>query len=164
MKKAKVRVAILMGSKSDEEQLKPCGQILKKFGVGYVAKVLSAHRTPRETVRFVDSAQSNGVEVIIAAAGGAAHLAGVCAAHTNLPVIGIPIESKSLKGLDSLLSTVQMPPGIPVGCVAIGSMGSKNAAHLALRILGLRDARIAKQIKQFKIQMRREILATKVTL
>jgi len=162
VKKSKVRVAILMGSKSDEDQLKSCGDVLKAFGIRYTTKVLSAHRTPKETVRFVEKAKTNGIEVIIAAAGGAAHLAGVCAAHTDLPVLGVPIESKSLKGLDSLLSTVQMPPGIPVGCLAIGKMGASNAAHLAVRIMALKDQKLASQIKQHKAKMRRDILATKV--
>ena len=100
---AKPLVAILMGSKSDEDQLKPCGKVLAEYGVAYVARVLSAHRTPEETTQFVRAAKDDGIRIIIAAAGGAAHLAGVCAAHTELPVIGVPVESESLKGLDSLL-------------------------------------------------------------
>ena len=162
MKKTKARVAIIMGSSSDAETMKGCADVLKEFGVAYVARVLSAHRTPHETAAFVESAKDKGIEVIVAAAGGAAHLAGVTAAHTDLPVIGVPIESKSLKGLDSLLSTVQMPAGIPVGCVAIGSSGAKNAAYLALRVLALNDARLASRLRDFKTSMRRQILASKL--
>ncbi len=159
-----IRVGILMGSASDEDQMKPCGQILRDFGIAFEAKVLSAHRTPNETVEYVSTAKERGIQVIIAAAGGAAHLAGVVAAHTDLPVIGIPIESQSLKGMDSLLSTVQMPPGIPVACVAIGTMGSKNAAHLAVRIMALGDETLVAKIKTFKEKMRTDILASKVDL
>ncbi len=161
-KKSSVRVVILMGSANDQDQLKPCGQVLKEFGVPYEARVLSAHRTPVETVEYIAEAEKRGAEVVIAAAGGAAHLAGVCAAHTQLPVIGIPIESKSLKGLDSLLSTVQMPPGIPVATVAIGAMGSKNAAYLAIRIMALGDKALAQKLDRHKEQMRRDILQSKV--
>ena len=164
MKKQKTRVAILMGSASDSETLKGCADVLKAFGVGYIARVLSAHRTPHETAEFVESAKSRGIEVLIAAAGGAAHLAGVAAAHTDLPVIGVPVESKSLKGLDSLLSTVQMPAGVPVATVAIGSSGAKNAAYLAVRILALGDAALATKLGAFKKSMRREILRTQLDL
>jgi 5-(carboxyamino)imidazole ribonucleotide mutase len=153
-----------MGSVSDSETLKNCTEILKKFKVPYIAKVLSAHRTPEETSKFAGSAKSKGIEVIIAAAGGAAHLAGVVAAHSDLPVIGVPIESQSLKGLDSLLSTVQMPAGIPVGCVAIGSSGAKNAAHLAIRILALKDAKLASKIQDFKKEMKSGVLKTKLDI
>jgi phosphoribosylaminoimidazole carboxylase PurE protein len=157
-----VRAVILMGSANDAEQLKPCGQVFKEFGVPYEARVLSAHRTPNETVKYLAEAESRGAEVVIAAAGGAAHLAGVCAAHTLLPVIGIPVESKSLKGLDSLLSTVQMPPGIPVATVGIGSLGSKNAGLLAIRIMALKDKALAAKLDAFREKMRLEILDTKV--
>ena len=164
MKKESVRVAILMGSASDSDTLKGCTEVLKEFGVGYDARVLSAHRTPHDTADYVESAKSRGVEIIIAAAGGAAHLAGVAAAHTDLPVIGVPVESKSLKGLDSLLSTVQMPAGIPVATVAIGSSGAKNAAYLAVRILALNDPKLAAKLVSFKKTMREEILKTKLDL
>src|SRR3989338_10283889 len=137
-------VAILMGSDSDAPLLKPCGDLLRELGIPFKARVLSAHRTPDEAVEFVKSAKQNGIKVIIAAAGGAAHLAGVAAAHTLLPVIGIPIETSSLKGIDSLLSTVQMPAGTPVATVAIGSGGVKNAAFLAARIIALQDPKIEK--------------------
>jgi phosphoribosylaminoimidazole carboxylase PurE protein len=161
---SKARVAILMGSSSDSDTMKGCAEVLKQFGVGYVARVLSAHRTPRETAAFVESAKARGIEVIIAAAGGAAHLAGVAAAHTELPVIGVPVESKSLKGLDSLLSTVQMPAGVPVACVAIGPGGAKNAAHLAVRILALTDRRLAERVGRHKASMRAEVLSAKLDL
>ena len=121
-------VAILMGSDSDAEMLKPCGEVLREFGVPFVARVLSAHRTPHQTVQFAESAGKQGIEIFICAAGGAAHLAGVVAAHTMLPVIGIPVETPSFKGMDSLLSTVQMPAGTPVATVGVGSGGVRNAA------------------------------------
>ncbi len=149
-----------MGSSSDAGALRGCAKILKSFGVGYMAKVLSAHRTPRDTERFVEAAKKNGIEVIIAAAGGAAHLAGVTAAHTDLPVIGVPMDNASLKGLDSLLSTVQMPAGVPVACVAIGAQGAKNAAYLALRILALADSRIASRLRRHRESTRKKILGT----
>jgi len=163
-KKNKVRVAVIMGSKSDADQLKPCGRILREFGVGFEVRVLSAHRTPEDAVKYVKSAASRGIEVVIAAAGAAAHLAGVCAAHTDLPVIGVPMESGALRGFDSLLSTVQMPPGVPVACVAIGSMGAKNAAYLALRIMALKDAALRDALAGFKASTREDILKTGVEL
>lgn len=157
-------VAILMGSDSDAESLKPCGEILREFKIPFVAKVLSAHRTPKETTAFVQSARKNGIKVIIAAAGGAAHLAGVAAAHTTLPVIGIPIETSSFKGMDSLLSTVQMPAGVPVGTVAVGSGGVRNAAFLAVRILAVQDNQLAKAIEVYQDRNRIKILGKKVSL
>jgi phosphoribosylaminoimidazole carboxylase PurE protein len=160
----KVTVAILMGSDSDAEALEPCGEVLRDFGVGYEAKVLSAHRTPKETADYAQSAKDKGVRVIIAAAGGAAHLAGVVAAYTELPVIGIPVETSSLKGLDSLLSTVQMPAGTPVATVAVGPGGVRNAAYLAVRILALSDAKLAKRLKEYKQKNRDKILSKKVSL
>jgi phosphoribosylaminoimidazole carboxylase PurE protein len=157
-------IAILMGSDSDAEVLKPCAEVLRSFGVVYEAKVLSAHRTPKETADYAESAKEKGVRVIIAAAGGAAHLAGVIAAYTQLPVIGIPVETSSLKGLDSLLSTVQMPAGTPVATVAVGSGGVRNAAFLAVRILALSDSKLAKKLKEYKQKNREKILAKKVAL
>jgi len=157
-------VAILMGSDSDAEQLKPCGEVLREFGVPFEARVLSAHRTPKETVAYVEAAKKNGIRILIAAAGGAAHLAGVLAAHTELPVIGIPIETASLKGIDSLLSTIQMPAGTPVATVAVGSGGVKNAAFLALRILALEDSKISKALEDYKKKAAAKVLAKKVTL
>ncbi len=157
-------VAILMGSDSDAEILKPCGEVLREFGVPYEAKVLSAHRTPKDVVAFTESAKQNGIRVIIAAAGGAAHLAGVIAAHTELPVIGIPVETSALKGMDSLLSTVQMPAGTPVGTVGVGSGGVRNAAFLAVRILALSDAKLSKALKDYKDKSRIKILNKKISL
>lgn len=157
-------VAILMGSDSDAPALKPCGEVLKEFGIGYVARVLSAHRTPDDAVNFVKQAKQEGFKVLICAAGGAAHLAGVAAANTPLPVIGIPVETSSLNGMDSLLSTVQMPAGTPVATVAIGSGGVRNAAHLALRILALSDPALEKKITDFKETNRQKVLAKKVDL
>ncbi len=116
-------VAVIMGSKSDWETMRQADETLTEFGVPHECRVLSAHRTPAETAEYVAAAEARGMEVIIAAAGGAAHLAGVCAAHTVLPVLGVPMESAALKGMDSLLSTVQMPAGIPVGTLAIGTAG-----------------------------------------
>ena len=160
----KPTVAILMGSDSDASALKPCGEILKALGIPFVAKVLSAHRTPDEAVAFVKAAKKNGFKVIIAAAGGAAHLAGVAAANTLLPVIGIPIETSSFKGVDSLLSTIQMPAGTPVATVAVGSGGVKNAAFLAARILALQDAKIEKALAGYKDDNRKKILGKTVHL
>ncbi len=157
-------VAILMGSDSDAESLKPCGEILREFGVLFEANVFSAHRTPKETTAFVEAAKEKGIKVIIAAAGGAAHLAGVAAAHTPLPVIGIPIETSSFKGMDSLLSTVQMPAGVPVAAVAVGPGGVRNAAFLAIRILALEDKRLAKALEKYQEKNRDRILSKKVSL
>jgi 5-(carboxyamino)imidazole ribonucleotide mutase len=130
-------VAILMGSKSDWETMKAAHQTLDEMGVRHECRVLSAHRTPAETVQYVQKCETGGTEVFIAAAGGAAHLAGVVAAHTVRPVLGVPMKGWSLDGLDSLLSTVQMPQGIPVGTLAIGKAGAINAALLAAQILSL---------------------------
>lgn len=157
-------VVILMGSDSDLEQLRPCGEVLREFGVPFEAKVLSAHRTPKETVDYALAAKANGIKVLMAAAGGAAHLAGVVAANTQLPVIGIPIESPSFKGLDSLLSTVQMPAGTPVATVAVGAGGVKNAAYLAIRILALNDPKLAKALESFKEKNKQKVLGKKVDL
>ena len=157
-------VAILMGSDSDADKLKPCGEVLKEFGIPFEAKVLSAHRTPKETIEYAQTARRNGIKVLIAAAGGAAHLAGVVAAHTDLPVIGIPIETPAFKGVDSLLSTIQMPAGTPVATVAVGPGGVRNAAYLAVRILALGDARLTKAIRDFKEKNRRKILKKKVAI
>jgi 5-(carboxyamino)imidazole ribonucleotide mutase len=151
-------VAVLMGSKSDWEVMRQADEVLSKFGVAHECRVLSAHRTPAETSEYVAKAESRGVEVIIAAAGGAAHLAGVCAAHTVLPVLGVPMESASLKGLDSLLSTVQMPAGIPVGTLAIGAAGARNAALLAIAILANSRPELREKIRKFRAEQRDKIL------
>ena len=143
-------INIIMGSSSDLEQVKPCLEICDNFKVGYEVKVLSAHRSPKKLSKYVESAKKRGVKVFIAAAGGSAALAGVIAAHSTLPVIGIPIKTSSLSGLDSLLSTVQMPGGVPVGCMAIGKSGAKNAAVFALEILALSNKTIAKRMLSYK--------------
>jgi len=152
-------VAILMGSKSDWEVMKAAADTLSTFGIPYEAKVLSAHRTPKEAYAFVEGAEGRGIKVIIAAAGGAAHLAGVCAAHTLLPVLGVPMEGWALKGLDALLSTVQMPPGIPVGTLAIGKPGAINAAIFAVHILGVADPVRRAQLAAYRDEQRQKILA-----
>src|ERR1044072_6961980 len=139
-------VVVLMGSKSDWDVMRQADQTLTEFGIPHECRVLSAHRTPAETAEYITQAEGRGVEVGIAAAGGAAPLAGVCAAHTVLPVLGVPMESASLKGMDSLLSTVQMPAGIPVGTLAIGPAGARNAALLAVAILANTRPRLRTKI------------------
>jgi len=156
------KISILMGSKSDLETVNETINVLEEFKVGFQVKVLSAHRTPKEVAHYVESAPQSGIKVFIAAAGMSAALAGVVAAHTILPVIGIPIETKNLKGLDSLLSTVQMPPGVPVACMSIGKAGAKNAALFALAILGINDTKISAQLVNYKKQMRLRIKQTKI--
>src|ERR1041384_7007877 len=151
-------VAILMGSKSDWEVMRQADETLTSFGVAHECRVLSAHRTPHETSEYVSQAESRGMEVIIAAAGGAAHLAGVCAAHTVLPVLGVPMESASLKGMDSLLSTVQMPAGIPVGTLAIGAPGARNAALFAVAILSASRPALRDRLRQFRAEQAAKIL------
>jgi 5-(carboxyamino)imidazole ribonucleotide mutase len=147
-----------MGSKSDWDVMRQADETLAKFGVAHECRVLSAHRTPAQTSAYVSEAESRGVEVIIAAAGGAAHLAGVCAAHTLLPVLGVPMESAALKGLDSLLSTVQMPAGIPVGTLAIGPAGARNAALLAVAILANSRPELREKLRQFRTEQREKVL------
>lgn len=147
-----------MGSKSDWETMRQADETLSKFGVAHECRVLSAHRTPAQTAEYVSGAESRGIEVIIAAAGGAAHLAGVCAAHTVLPVLGVPMESASLKGMDSLLSTVQMPAGIPVGTLAIGAPGARNAALLAIAILAGGRPELRNKLRQFRTEQAEKIL------
>jgi len=156
------KINILMGSESDLDTVNEAINVLKYFKINFQAKVLSAHRTPKEVAAYVEKASKSGTKVFIAAAGMSAALAGVVAAHTTLPVIGIPIETKNLKGIDSLLSTVQMPPGIPVACMAIGKAGAKNAALFALEILGTTDAKIKTKLVNYKKQMRQKILKTKI--
>jgi len=151
-------VAVIMGSKSDWEVMRQADEVLTKFEIPHECRVLSAHRTPAQTAEYVSSAESRGMEVIIAAAGGAAHLAGVCAAHTILPVLGVPMESASLKGLDSLLSTVQMPAGIPVGTLAIGPAGARNAALLAVAILAISRPALRDRLRQFRAEQSEKVL------
>lgn len=156
------RVAIIMGSKNDWEYMKEAYELLKSFDVDVEAKVVSAHRTPDYMFSFAKSARDKGFEVIIAGAGGAAHLPGMVASLTTLPVIGVPIPTKQLNGLDSLLSIVQMPYGVPVATVAIGN--AKNAALLALRILSIKYDDIAHKLKTFVEKMKDEVLASKLEI
>jgi phosphoribosylaminoimidazole carboxylase PurE protein len=157
-------ISIIMGSQSDLEIVKEAIDLLNDFKVGFEVKVLSAHRTPKDLARYVEEAHKRGIKIFIAAAGGSAALAGVIAAHTTLPVIGIPIETKSLKGLDSLLSTAQMPAGVPVACMAIGKSGSKNAALFALEVLGIIDKKIQSKLIKYKKEMRLKIKKIKLKL
>jgi 5-(carboxyamino)imidazole ribonucleotide mutase len=150
-------VGIVMGSKSDWETMKFADEVLTRFGVPHECRVLSAHRSPNLTSAWAASAERRGLAVIIAAAGGAAHLAGVLAAHTLVPVLGVPMESPSLKGLDSLLSTVQMPGGIPVGTLAIGKAGATNAALLAIAILALADGSLRAKLRRFRVRQEKVI-------
>jgi 5-(carboxyamino)imidazole ribonucleotide mutase len=147
---SKALVSIVMGSDSDLEIMREAGKALEDFGIGYEIDVTSAHRSPERTAEFARKAADRGIRVIIAGAGGAAHLAGVIAAHTTLPVIGVPIPSTALNGLDSLLATVQMPAGIPVATVAIGKAGATNAGILAAQILGLSSVGISKKLSAHK--------------
>lgn len=150
------KVAIVMGSDSDFPVVKGAVDTLKKFGIEVEVRVMSAHRTPKQACEFASNARENGFGVIIAAAGKAAHLGGVLAAHTTLPVIGIPIKSSTLDGLDALLATVQMPKGIPVATVAID--GADNAAILAAQILGVADEKIAAALSEMKLNMENEVM------
>jgi 5-(carboxyamino)imidazole ribonucleotide mutase len=143
-------VGLIMGSKSDWDTLKGAAETLDALGVAYEAKVVSAHRTPKRLYDYAESAKERGLKVIIAGAGGAAHLPGMTAAITPLPVLGVPVKSKDLKGLDSLLSIVQMPKGVPVGTLAIGEAGAVNAALLATAILALNDATLAARLDAFR--------------
>ncbi len=147
---SKPQVSIVMGSDSDLEIMREAGKALEDFGIGYEIDVTSAHRSPDRTAEYARNAAGRGIRVIIAGAGGAAHLAGVIAAHTTLPVIGVPIPATSLNGMDSLLATVQMPAGIPVATVAIGKPGATNAGILAAQMIGLADAEVAKKLVQHK--------------
>jgi len=148
------KVAVVMGSRSDSETISPAIEILEKLGIEHELKVLPAHRTPEKARQFGVSARDNGIEVIIAAAGCAAHLPGVIASWTTLPVIGVPISSGELKGVDALYSIVQMPAGIPVATVAIGSTGAKNAAYLAAEILGLKYENIRQAYEKYRTELK----------
>src|SRR5437660_11395571 len=162
MPKTSPLVAIIMGSSSDWETMSACVKTLDQLGIANQAHVLSAHRTPDATAKFAREAADRGIRVMIAAAGGAAHLAGVISAYTWLPVIGVPIQSSALHGLDSLLSTAQMPGCIPVGTLAIGSAGAKNAALLAAAILALSDEKIRKNLQGFRKKQTDSVLAAKL--
>src|SRR5688572_2637669 len=147
---AEALVGIVMGSTSDWETMKNAAKTLEEFGVAYEAKAMSAHRSPQLVAEWASGAAQRGMKVIIAAAGGAAHLAGVVAAHTTLPVLGVPMPSKHLQGLDSLLSTVQMPKGIPVATLAIGDAGAANASLFAVAILALSDKALERKLAEFR--------------
>lgn len=151
--KARPQVGIVMGSDSDLGVMEETAAILRKFGIAFEITVASAHRTPRRAAEFAESARDRGIKVIIAGAGHAAHLAGAMAAHTTLPVIGVPIDSSALQGMDALLSTVQMPPGIPVATVAVGKPGAVNAGILAVQILAVGDPDLADKLADYKAQM-----------
>ena len=153
------RVAVIMGSRSDWETMEQAAGTLTDFAVDHECRVVSAHRTPDLLAQYAREAAGRGIEVIIAGAGGAAHLPGMIAAHTCLPVLGVPIESPSLRGLDSLLSIVQMPAGVPVGALAIGKAGARNAALLAIAILALGDPRLRARLEEFRRRQTEDVLA-----
>ncbi len=156
--RAAVKVGIVMGSESDRPVMEEAQKVLADFGVGSELVVRSAHRTPEAAAVWAKGARGRGLRVIIAAAGGAAHLAGAMAAHTRLPVLGVPLASSPLAGFDALLSTVQMPPGVPVGTLGVGGWGARNAAFLALRILAVSDAAIARRLESHAASMARAIM------
>jgi 5-(carboxyamino)imidazole ribonucleotide mutase len=160
LRKARAQVGVIMGSKSDWETMKEAVAVLKDFGVPHEARVVSAHRTPKLMVAYAQAAEKNGLEVIIAGAGGAAHLPGMTAALTPLPVIGVPVSSKQLKGLDSLLSIVQMPAGVPVATVSIGN--ARNAGLLAVRMLGAKHPEYRKAMAAFLAKQERDVLAQRL--
>lgn len=151
-------VGVIMGSRSDWETMEPCVEILKEFGISHECRVVSAHRTPNWMVEYASTAADRGVKVIIAAAGGAAHLPGMVASLTTLPVLGVPVKSRVLNGVDSLLSIVQMPGGVPVGTLAIGAAGAKNAALLAARILAISDATLKAKLADFQNNQTESVL------
>ena len=151
-------IGIVMGSTSDWDTMKAAAKMLEEFGVAYEAKAMSAHRTPQAVAEWTASAPRRGMKCLIAAAGGAAHLAGVVAAHTTLPVLGVPMPSKHLQGLDSLLSTVQMPKGIPVATFAIGEAGAANAALFAIALLALSDPGLQKKLTDFRVKQTEAVL------
>ena len=154
------KIAICMGSQSDWKTMREAATILEQFDIPHEVKIISAHRTPKRLTTFAETAHDKGFEVIVAGAGGAAHLPGMLAAHTHLPVLGVPIESASLKGMDSLLSIVQMPTGVPVGTLAIGIPGAKNAAILAVTILALKDKGITKKIVAWRSKQSADVAET----
>ncbi len=157
-----VRVAIIMGSTSDWPTMKQASLALTELGVRHEKRVVSAHRTPDLLYRYASTAQERGIEVIIAGAGGAAHLPGMTAAMTRLPVLGVPVKSRHLKGIDSLLSIAQMPKGIPVGTLAIGEAGAANAGYLAAQIIALNDKRVARKLKAFRKRQTARVLRAKL--
>ena len=154
------RVGVIMGSRSDLPTMENAVEMLKRFGVDYEVRIVSAHRTPELMFEYAKTARERGIKVIIAGAGGAAHLPGMVSSLTTLPVIGVPVQSKAMSGLDSLLSIVQMPGGIPVGTVAIGNSGAKNAGILASEIIALMDEEVAKKVEEFRKEQKDEVLKT----
>jgi 5-(carboxyamino)imidazole ribonucleotide mutase len=160
-RRAAPRVGIIMGSRSDWETMKAAAEVLDQYGVAYETEIVSAHRTPDKLMRWAEAAESRGIKVIIAGAGGAAHLPGMAASKSTLPVLGVPVASKMLKGLDSLLSIAQMPRGIAVGTLAIGEAGAANAAHLAAQILALSDPALSRRVKSFRAAQTAAVLRAK---
>ena len=160
--KSAAQVAVIMGSKSDWDTMKHAVEMLEKFGISHEARVVSAHRTPELMARYAKTAADRGIQVIIAGAGGAAHLPGMVAAHTHLPVLGVPVRSAALSGLDSLLSIVQMPGGVPVGTLAIGDAGAKNAGLLAASIIALNDAKVRRALIAFRKEQTASVLKQKL--
>ena len=154
-----MKVGIIMGSKSDWPTMKLAAEMLDQFGVDYETKVVSAHRTPQLLADYATSAKERGIKVIIAGAGGAAHLPGMAAAFTSVPVLGVPVQSRALKGMDSLLSIVQMPKGIAVGTLAIGEAGAANAGILAAQIIGVHDEAVMEKVEAFRSQQTETVLA-----
>ena len=154
----KALVGIIMGSKSDWKTMKAAADVLADYGVPYEAEIVSAHRTPLKLFKYAANAEARGIQVIVAGAGGAAHLPGMTASMTHLPVLGVPVESRALKGLDSLLSIAQMPRGVAVGTLAIGEAGAANAGHLAAQIVALRDPELAAKVKKFRAAQTRKVL------
>lgn len=158
MKKKKPLVGIIMGSKSDWATMRHAAEMLTELGIAHETRVVSAHRTPDLMASYAKKARGRGLKVVIAGAGGAAHLPGMIAAHTDLPVLGVPVQGRALKGLDSLLSVAQMPAGVPVGTLAIGDPGAKNAALLAAAILSLSDAKILATLEKFRARQTMAVL------
>jgi len=156
-KSMKPKILIVAGSDSDLPVMEEAGRVLEELGIPFTLTIASAHRTPERTVRLASKAEENGIEVIIAGAGMAAHLAGLLASHTIIPVIGVPIDASSLSGIDSLLSTVQMPHGVPVATMAIGKAGAKNAAIFSAQIIGRKDLDVAEKLKAYKEKMSAEV-------
>ncbi len=159
-----IKVAIMMGSASDWPVMKHAADTLKAYGIGCDVRVLSAHRTPDEAATYAQEAAGRGIQVVIAAAGMAAHLAGVVAAHTDLPVLGVPMKGGAVDGLDALLSMVQMPSGVPVACTALGRSGAVNAALTAVRIMALHDERLQQGLQDHKLAMREQIAVAQDTI
>ena len=160
----RVQVGIVMGSDSDWETMEATAERLESFEITYEVQVMSAHRSPKTVMQYAQSARRRGLSVIIAGAGAAAHLAGVVAAHTTIPVIGVPVPSGSLQGLDALLATVQMPPGVPVATVAIGRGGAENAAILAAQIIGLRSRAVRTRLERFKVELAESVEGKNIRL